>query len=91
MTKIERVLKELNELYDFYRKLRRQRQPDLEQRERSRGQRTERGVSTAVAEKLSALMTRDYLEARAARGSRASFDAALGEIPDAPARDDDTL
>ena len=48
-------------------------------------------ISTAVAEKLSALMTRDYLEARAARGSRASFDAALGEIPDAPAQDDDTL
>lgn len=44
MTKIERVLKELNELYDFYRKLRRQRQPDLEQHERSRGQRTERGA-----------------------------------------------
>ena len=47
-------------------------------------------ISTAVAE-LSALMTRDYLEARAARGSRASFDAALGEIPDAPGEDDDTL
>lgn len=48
-------------------------------------------ISTAVAEKLSALMTSDYLEARAARGSRESFDAALDKIPDVPAQDDDTL
>lgn len=48
-------------------------------------------ISTAVAEKLSALMTSDYLEGRAARGSKESFDAALGKIPNIPAQDDDTL
>ncbi len=39
-------------------------------------------ISTALAEKLSALATQDYLEQRAARGSRAAFDAALGQVPD---------
>lgn len=40
-------------------------------------------ISTALAEKLSALATQDYLEQRAARGSRSGFDAALGQVPDA--------
>ncbi len=40
-------------------------------------------ISTALAEKLSALATQDYLEQRAARGSRAAFDTALGRVPDA--------
>ncbi len=48
-------------------------------------------ISTAVAEKMSALMTSDYLEARAARGSRKSFDAALSNIPDAPAQKNDAF
>jgi len=39
-------------------------------------------ISTAVAEKLSALMTAEYLEARARRGNRAEFDAVLGKIRD---------
>jgi hypothetical protein len=38
-------------------------------------------ISSAVAEKLSALMTADYLEARAQRGSRRKFDAALRGVP----------
>jgi HicB family len=40
-------------------------------------------ISTALAEKLSALATEDYLELRAQRGNRKSFDAALARVPDA--------
>ncbi len=40
-------------------------------------------VATALAEKMSALMTADYLEARARRGSRTKFLAALARVPDA--------
>ena len=40
-------------------------------------------ISTALAEKLSALATEDYLELRARRGSRDKFDAALAQVPDA--------
>lgn len=39
-------------------------------------------ISTALAEKLSALATEDYLEQRASRGSRSKFDAALAQVPD---------
>lgn len=39
-------------------------------------------ISTAVAEKVSALMTLDYLEARAARGSRDKFEAVLAKVAD---------
>lgn len=42
-------------------------------------------ISTALAEKLSALATQDYLEQRAQRASRAAFMAALDQVPDAPA------
>jgi predicted transcriptional regulator len=38
-------------------------------------------ISSAVAEKMSALMTEEYLEARAKRGSRRKFDAVLAKIP----------
>ena len=38
-------------------------------------------ISTALAEKLSALATEDYLEARAKAGSRFKFEAALAKIP----------
>lgn len=38
-------------------------------------------VSTALAEKLSALATEDYLDERAGRASRAKFDAALAQVP----------
>lgn len=40
-------------------------------------------VATALAEKLSALDTIEYLEARAARGSRESFLEVLSRVPDA--------
>lgn len=42
-------------------------------------------ISTALAEKLAALGAQDYLEQRAARASRAKFDAALSQVPDVPA------
>ena len=38
-------------------------------------------ASTALAEKMSALLTEEYLEARARRGSRARFLAALARVP----------
>ena len=41
-------------------------------------------VSTAVAEKLAALLTEEYLSARARRGSRAAYLKALARVPDAP-------
>jgi len=37
-------------------------------------------ISTALAEKLSALLTREYLEERARRGSRKKFDKALSKV-----------
>jgi len=37
-------------------------------------------VATAVAEKMSALMAMEYLEARARRGRRDKFDRALGKV-----------
>ena len=39
-------------------------------------------ISTALAEKISALMTLDYLEARAKRGSRKKFERALSKVRD---------
>ena len=39
-------------------------------------------ISSAVAEKMSALMTEEYLGARAKRGSRRKFEAVLAKIPD---------
>lgn len=40
-------------------------------------------ITLAVAEKMSALMTEDYLEQRAQRGSRAKYEAVLAKVPDA--------
>ena len=41
-------------------------------------------ITTALAEKLSALLTADYLAERAARGSRERFLHALAQVPDVP-------
>lgn len=38
-------------------------------------------VSTAVAEKMAALLTVDYLQERAKRGSRDKFSAVLAKVP----------
>ena len=40
-------------------------------------------IATAVAEKMAALDTEQVLEARAKRGSRSRFLAALAKVPDA--------
>ena len=39
-------------------------------------------ISTAIAEKLSALMTENYLKDRAGSGSRAKYEASLAKVPD---------
>lgn len=41
-------------------------------------------ITTSLAEKLSALQTREYLEARAARGSAAAFRRVLKKVKDRP-------
>jgi predicted transcriptional regulator len=41
-------------------------------------------VSTAVAEKMSALMTEDYLEALAQQGNPEAFDRVLAKVPAVP-------
>ena len=48
-------------------------------------------VSTAVKEKLSALMTEEYLNERAKRGSRKKFEAALSRVPDVEPEDNDRI
>lgn len=48
-------------------------------------------ITTAVAEKMSALMTDDYLEARARKASKAKFKKALKRIPNRPADSQDEL
>ncbi|MFW6087681.1 MAG: toxin-antitoxin system HicB family antitoxin [Myxococcota bacterium] len=48
-------------------------------------------IATAVAEKLSALMTEDYLEERAARGNRERFEAVLEKVPDVEPDERDRL
>jgi len=39
-------------------------------------------ISTALAEKLSALMTEEYLSERSKRGSRKKFDRAMAKVRD---------
>ncbi len=39
-------------------------------------------IVLAIAEKVSALMTEDYIANRAARGDRAKFEAAMAKVPD---------
>jgi predicted DNA-binding ribbon-helix-helix protein len=39
-------------------------------------------ISSAVAEKMSALLTEEYLEKRAERGARTRFSAAFEKVPD---------
>jgi hypothetical protein len=39
-------------------------------------------ITLALAEKLSALLTEEFLEQRAKRGERSKFEAALSKVPD---------
>jgi predicted transcriptional regulator len=49
-------------------------------------------ITSAVAEKISALETEDYLNARAERANREAFEAALKSVPDVePELEDDRL
>ncbi len=48
-------------------------------------------ISTAVAEKMAALLTLDYLEERARRGSREKFLAVLARVPDTTPEPGDDL
>ena len=48
-------------------------------------------ITSAVAEKMSALMTAEYLEERAARANRSAFDAVLAKVPKLPTRQDDQI
>ena len=48
-------------------------------------------IATAVAEKASALLTVEYLEARGRRGSRTRFDRILARVPNVPPMPGDEL
>jgi len=48
-------------------------------------------VTTALAEKISALLTQEYLEARATRGSREKFLEVLNKVPNADPEPGDEL
>jgi hypothetical protein len=48
-------------------------------------------ISSAVAEKMSALLTESYLENRAVKGSEKSFFDAMSKVPDVVPRDEDKL
>ena len=48
-------------------------------------------VTTALAEKIAALTTEEYLESRAARGDRRKFERAMARVPSRPALPGDEL
>jgi hypothetical protein len=48
-------------------------------------------VATALAEKMAALMTEDFLEERARRGTRAEFVRVLDTVPDVEPDPEDRL
>jgi hypothetical protein len=48
-------------------------------------------INTAVAEKLSALLTEEYLVSRAKRGSRKKFEKALSRVRDVDADSEDKI
>lgn len=48
-------------------------------------------INSAIAEKLAALMTEKYLEARAARGNERKFKAVLAKVRDTRAEPEDAL
>ncbi len=48
-------------------------------------------VATALAEKMAALMTTEYLEERAKRGNREKFERALGKVKNTEPEPQDQL
>lgn len=51
----------------------------------------EQFIASAVAEKMSALMTESYLAERAKRGNRTKYEAALAQVADVEPEDYDRL
>lgn len=48
-------------------------------------------ITLAISEKMSALLTVDYLKKRAERGSRKAFEEIMSEVPDVEPEDYDKL
>jgi len=48
-------------------------------------------ITLALAEKISAMLTEEYLGERAKRGTRARFERALAKVPNVPAQEGDEL
>ena len=48
-------------------------------------------ISSAVGEKMAALMTAEYLTHRAQRGSREKFETVLAKVPDREAEEADRI
>ena len=48
-------------------------------------------ITVALAEKLSALMTEEYLEARAKRGNRKKFERAMKRVPKVQPEENDRI
>jgi len=48
-------------------------------------------ISSAVAEKMSALMTEEYIAARAKRASRRKFEAVLAKVPNVEPDESDRI
>jgi post-segregation antitoxin (ccd killing protein) len=48
-------------------------------------------INSAIAEKMAALLTEEYLSERGSRGDRRKFVAALGKAPDAEPRETDRI
>ena len=48
-------------------------------------------IATALAEKMSALITDEYLQERAQRGSRQKFERALAKVRNVEPREEDEL
>jgi uncharacterized protein (DUF1778 family) len=48
-------------------------------------------ISSAVAEKMSALLTESYLIERASKGSKKSFLNAMSKVPDVEPNDEDKM
>jgi hypothetical protein len=48
-------------------------------------------IATAVAEKMSALLTEELLQERAKRGSKEKYERALARVPDAEPEERDRL
>ncbi|GAF99150.1 unnamed protein product [marine sediment metagenome] len=48
-------------------------------------------ISSAAAEKMASLLTKDYIETRARRANREKFQAVLNKVPDVEPEDYDKL